>query len=150
MLNYLRYKRINNVLAVSSFVFFLSSCENNDRKEKLETALNIIHVDSSQQIIEANELAGLYSKERTAYDKTFHDSSIFILGNIQRIDKEHGEILLRNKYGKDIVCLMKDSTTLQFLKRSDRVLFKGVCKAGPEYGVILIGQCEIAQIKNNR
>lgn len=147
MSNYSCYKRINNIFAISSFLFFLSSCEINDRKEKLETALNIIKVDSSQQIIEANELAGLYSNKRTVYDQTFRDSSIFIMGNIQRIDKEHGEILLRNDYGKDIVCLMKDSITLQFLKRSDNVLLKGVCKTGPGYGVVLIEKCELAQFR---
>jgi hypothetical protein len=69
------------------------------------------------------------------------------VGSIQRINKEHGEVLLRNEHDKAVVCVVKSDSTLQFLSRSDKVLFKGLCKAGSGYGVILIAQCEIAQIK---
>jgi hypothetical protein len=51
---------------ISCFLFFLSACENSNRKGQLESSLDIVYVDSSQQIVDANELAGLFSKDRLA------------------------------------------------------------------------------------
>jgi hypothetical protein len=128
------------------FLFFLPACMGNNRKEKLEHALNVISVDSSQHVLTAEELAEIYNRNPSIFKKTFHDSSLFVKGNIQSIDEEHGEILLTNSYSNDIICLTDDSIMLSLLRRSDKVLFKGVCKSEGGPGLILIDKCELAQI----
>lgn len=141
------YRQMNNVFAICAVMLLLPACTNIHKKEKSENALQVVYMDAAQQIVTADALAGWFSKDRLSYEKTFRDSSIFIMGNIQRIDEAHGEVLLRNDSDKDIVCLMKDSTNLPLLRRADNVIFKGICKTGPGYGVVLIGQCEVARMR---
>ncbi|KAA5533746.1 hypothetical protein F0919_14535 [Taibaiella lutea] len=142
-------KSLNRSLVAKTFIcslIFLSACSDNSRKKELENAVNMIHIHLDQQITTANELADFYHKDPSAYKRTFKDSNIFIMGYINRIDTDYKDLLLENIQGLDIVCRLKDSTALSFLKRSDRVLFKGTCMPTRGYGLILIEECELAQL----
>lgn len=141
-----RYSRMTFAAPVLSFALFLSACGNAKRKEQLERASDMIYVAPSQPVLATDELAGFYRQDRAAYRKTFNDSSIFITGNIQYVDEGHGEVLLENNSGIDIVCLV-DSATAQLLRKPDKVLFKGTCKYVGGDNLILIRGCALARIK---
>jgi hypothetical protein len=124
-----------------------SSCGNKNRKVMLERSGNIVYVDSSQDITTSDELAGFYTQDLQAYNKVFNDSTIFVSGYVRRVDEEHAEVILANNSGVTLVCVLKDTVALQYLRRSDRVLFKGVCKAVSGKNLILVGDCLVAQIR---
>jgi hypothetical protein len=141
-----RWERKIFALIIVCFFFLILSCDSGNRKANVDNAV-YIYIDSSQQVLAPEELVSIY-EDRIAYEKAFRDSSIFIMGNIKSIDKEHGEVLLENTYvSTNVVCVVKDSVVLQSLKVSDKVLFKGICKTVGGEGLILIGQCELAQFK---
>jgi hypothetical protein len=137
---------------ISAFVvllFLLQSCGTGDRKVKVDDRVSI-YVDASQPVLPADSLAAVYNRDKAAYNRTFKDSTIFVTGNIESMDQEHGEVLLKHSYpGIDVVCVVKDTLVLPALKVSDKVLFKGVCHVVGGHGVILIGQCALAQIKSS-
>jgi predicted nucleotidyltransferase len=124
-----------------------SSCGNRDRQVMLERSVSIVYVDSSQDITTSDELAGFYTQNLSAYNKVFNDSTIFVSGYVRRVDEEHAEVILANNSGVTLVCVLKDTVALQYLRRSDRVLFKGVCKAVSGKNLILVGDCLVAQIR---
>jgi hypothetical protein len=124
-----------------------SSCGNRDRQVMLERSVSIVYVDSSQDITTSDELAGFYTQNLSAYNKVFNDSTILVSGYVRRVDEEHAEVILANNSGVTLVCVLKDTVALQYLRRSDRVLFKGVCKAVSGKNLILVGDCLVAQIR---
>jgi hypothetical protein len=124
-----------------------SSCGNRDRQVMLERSVSIVYVDSSQDITTSDELAAFYTQNLSAYNRTFNDSTIFVSGYVRRVDEEHAEVILANNSGVTLVCVLKDTVALQYLRRSDRVLFKGVCKAVSGKNLILVGDCLVAQIR---
>lgn len=136
-----------NIVVIFSFLCLTSACKFPDRKLDIDKVVKI-YVDSSQQVLKVDELVSLYNKDRIVYEQTYQDSSIFIMGNIKSVDIEHWEVLLNTNYvDANVVCLVKDSTLLQYLNVADKVLFKGTCKAVGGDGLILITNCELAQFK---
>lgn len=131
-------------------LLIISACNNTDRKTKLENKITV-HVDTSQRILEPDELLNLRNSNFPTYSKKFKDSSIFIQGYIQHVDNQEQEVLLENSCdGCNVVCLLKDSAVLPLLKRSDRVVFKGICKIVSGNKLVLIVQCELGQLSTNR
>lgn len=138
---------MSRISAFAVLLFLLQSCGSGDRKAKVDNTV-AIYVDPSQQVLTADSLAAIYNRDKAVYDRTFKDSTIFVTGNIESIDQEHGEVLLEHSYPHTyVICLVKDTLVLPVLKVSDKVVFKGLCRVVGGQGVILIGQCELAQFK---
>jgi hypothetical protein len=136
----------NALISFAISLLFLSACHNSERKAKLDNAVSI-HVSTSQHIIKPDELLAIHNKDVAAFKKNFHDSIILIDGDIDDIDLEHGEVLLRNSFEHNyVVCLVKDSTILSLLRESDKVLFKGICKEVGGNGLVLIDSCQLVQL----
>jgi hypothetical protein len=139
------YLKPNRLITLCTVLFFFS-CGGPGKKDGLDK-IRYVPVEPTAKIFKPDELLSMHNYDKSNYDRTYKDSSIFVEGYIRRLDKEHGEVLFdHNIPGNDFICLMKDSTDLQTLRKFDKVLFKGKCKPVGSENLILIINCEMAQI----